>query len=187
MKCKIRKHKSDNTTMVDYSRVKEPREFRYKMQCKLLEENDSTVFLFIDTNTNAGPADKRISAMFDEKGIEYKSFKIKSTERKILGVITNVFKGDKPKMTQQMYIAKINKENYTEEVFMQSLSNYDIALGFNPKHDMEELKEEYREDLYTTFFKDEFYENFVYDSIVFRVFRSTFDVADNAKQIEEAL
>ncbi len=138
--------------IVDYNKASELYEFRYNMQHKLLEAADGDVLMFIDTNSNAGVADKRISAMLDEAGIEYTSFKIKENEKRFLGVVTGMFKSKAPKMSQRMYIAKIDKDNYTRELFMQALCVYDIALDLILTMTMEELQDEYYDEVHSTFF-----------------------------------
>lgn len=175
MKCKVKQKKDDNTIMVDYRNIRKPDIFRYKMMNKLMNMYGE-ITIFIDTNVKTKDSDRRLDVMLDNNNIEYSSFKIKTEEKKILGLIVNKIKAKKPIMTETMYIAKIPKEAFTQEFYMNCLSVYDIAMGIKPKLSIEEMVEEYREEVRDIFFDSTFFEEFTYDSIIFTIFRSTIDV-----------
>jgi len=183
MKSKIRENKSDNTVICDYHKVKNPFEFRYKVLSRLIKSDDSVV-MFIDTNTRTKKPEKRMEAYFDTNNIEYSMFKIGERQRKVLGMVLNIVRKPKPKLTEKFIIAKIKTEDFTKEFFDDCLATYDIALGFDPKVTIEKMVSDYRENVQDIFFDNEFFKDFIYDSILFTSLRSTKDVKDIVAESE---
>ena len=175
MKAKIRTNKIDNTMVCEYYNTKKPFEFRYKILSKIVNNYDNIV-MFIDTNSRTKMPDFRVEAYFDENGMEYSMFKIPQTEKKILGMVVSLVRKPKTKLIEKFIIAKINKNVFTEEFYNRYLSTYDIALGINSKLSIDQMVREYRENITEIYFKDEYFEEFIYDSIMFASMRTTLDI-----------
>ncbi|MEX1377389.1 MAG: hypothetical protein AB1Z23_07910 [Eubacteriales bacterium] len=177
MKAKIKRNKNDNTMICDYYKTDKPFEFRYKI-LKEIVGNYSNVVMFIDTNSRVRVPELRMEAYFDENNIEYSMFKIPRIEKKIFGFALNIVRKPKTKLIERYIIAKIDKDIFTEKFYADYITNYDLALGINPKLSINEMVSEYREDVSELFFNSEYFEEFLYDSIMFASMRTTIDIAN---------
>lgn len=182
MKSKIRTNKSDNTTIVEYYKLKKPIEFRYNLLSGLLKEYGEAL-MFINTNSKTETPKIRADVYLDEKNIENAVFKIEKRERKIFGISLGK-KNKADKLSERFIIAKVNENMFTKELFDSCISTYDIALGFGSKLTIEELKNDYRENATDLFFDKEYFDEFIYDSIIFTCCRSTVDTRELAEQSE---
>lgn len=168
--------------IADYKKAKKPFEFRYKLLKSVLKQCESAIMI-IDTNASVAKNRQALDLALNDHCIEYKWFKIRSSNNKILGIFTNGFNKDKKEFPEQMILANVTYENFTKELFFNGLSNYDIALGIKSKLTTEKLAEEFREDIDLIFFDQEYFEDFVYDSILFTRFRTTLDIENLIEEI----
>ncbi|MBN2880189.1 MAG: hypothetical protein JXN65_11245 [Clostridia bacterium] len=175
MKAKTSYRKNDGTTVVEYFKVSQPFEFRYNVLKNVLESEGEAV-MFIDTNSRLKKPEKRIEAYFDENNVEYSIFKIPQREGKLFGMFVNVFRKPQVKLTEKYIISRITAETFSKEFFDEYLANYDIALGFGAKLGIGEMADDYGENVTELFFDKEFFENFIYDSIIFASARSSMDI-----------
>jgi len=183
MKSKVRLNRSDNTTVVEYFRVKKPFEFRYNLLSELLKEYGEAI-MFINTNSKTKEPDMRVEAYFDENNIEYAMFKIDKNERKLFGISFGKGK-KKAKLSEKFIMGKVNADIFTEDFFNSYVSTYDIALGFGSKLTIDEMHKDYRENSVDLFFDKEYFSEFIYDSIIFTCCRSTVDTKELAAESEK--
>ena len=183
MKSKLKIRKRDNTTVVEYFKMKKPFEFRYSMMSKVLTSQGEAI-MFINTNARTKKPEKRMEVYFDENKIEYELFKIPQAEKRILGLVINTFKKPKPQLLEKFIMAKINAETFTKELFDDCISTFDIALGFGSKLTFDEIRDDYRENIMSLFFNKEYFEEFMYDSIIFACSRSTIDIKEIGLECE---
>lgn len=176
MKLKIKREKNSDKVLLDYFKLKNPHQFRARLISNILSDINDEVWMFVDTNNTINTSEIRIDAFFENNNIEYKSYKIKEIEKHMLGIIVGKLGNRKPKITKRMYVAKINKDLFEEKLFMQSLWPYNLAFGINPKISFEEIVEDFKDDITETFFNKEYFDNFMYDSILFFTFRTNFEI-----------
>jgi len=184
MKAKTSYRKNDGTTVVEYFKVSKPFDFRYKLLKSMLE-TEGEAAMFIDTNTKLKKPEKRMEAFFDENNIEYAMFKIGQREGKLFGMFVNAFRKPKLKLTERYIISKMNSEIFTREFFDEYVANYDIAFGFGAKLSISEMASDYGENITDMFFDSEYFENFIYDSIVFASARCTMDIRSLVAESEK--
>ncbi len=186
MKSKLNVRKHGDTTVVEYYKIKKPYDFRYNMLYNTLKDFGETI-MFIDTNTRIRKPENRMEAYFDEKHIEYNMFKINETEKRMLGILVNSFRKPKPKLTEKFIMAKLTPDTLTREFFDDYISDYDIAFGLGSKITIADMAENYRENIQDLFFNREFFDAFMYDSIIFASNRSTLDTKELALLSESQL
>ena len=186
MKSKLNIRKYNDTTVVEFYKLKKPYDFRYGMISGALS-GFSEAIIFIDTNTRIKKPELAMEAYFDEHNIEYEMFKINETEKRVLGILLNSFRKPKPKLTEKFIMAKITPETFTKKFFEEYVSDYDIAMGLGAKISIQDMARDYRENVQDLFFNKEFFDEFIYDSIVFLSNRNTMDTKEMALKTEKDL
>lgn len=186
MKSKLNIRKLGDTTVVEYFKLKNSYNFRYRMLSEtLLNFGEATIF--IDTNSRVKKSEMDLNDYFDQNSVEYKALNINQTEKRMLGVLINSFRKPKPKLTEKFIIAKLTPDIFTRDFFDNYVSDYDIAFGMGAKTSVTDMAEIYRDNTEELFFNNKFFDEFMYDSIIFTSNRSTIDTKELAMLCESRL
>ncbi len=177
MKVKTSKSKTGET-LVDYLNVTDKDSFRFHLLNKVLDGQNSSAVLLIDTNQRVTEkTGLEVLEDLHEKGLDPLAIKIPANPQVFFGF--EVRKWIKNEV-EYMIIIELKEQTFTKDLFML-LSRYDIAVGIDQT---EPLTNQYGVVgnnpmlLLDTCFGER-----LYDSILCTRIRSSFDISGYVKEI----
>lgn len=177
MKIKISKSKAGETR-VDYMKIFDVTQFRFRLLQKIIGNFDNNAFLFIDTNRctrrNCGPD---ILERLRLAGLEPLVLKIPADKEQFFGIQVNMWnKND----IEYVICLEMKGSPLTKEVF-DILSVCDVAAGFNQ---IEPVVNEYGiAGVNPTLLLKTCFKNQLYDSLLCSRVNSNFDISRYVEEI----
>ena len=184
-KIKITRHPEDNSTLVNYFKHKNATAFRYSLFNQILKESKENIVLILDTNRKINELEiEKIEARLKEENIIFLKSPIKAIKRKFFGLQFLNFKKNKAEKPAYVLFVELTNEQFTESLFTEILSMYDLGIGLGKKKDLSEIQSLYLVDFNHVMFNQEVFENTIYDSVIFSQLRSSIEISSIVEKIE---
>ena len=177
MKIKVIKNKKTLETRVEYFRVDDKSAFRFNLLKNILNDIDSQVTLIIDTNQVIKKISKEdIEEILSSAGVAFTVFSIKPKPKEIASIRIKDKKKNK-RENEWLYLLEISYERFSRELFEDFLQYCDLGFCIKAKKALEEVCDIIRMDSFDELmFDEEYFENYIYDSIVCETIRSSVDI-----------
>ncbi len=178
MKLKVIRNERNQETVMDYYKVRDKVAFRFELIKKMMEDRDMDRTIYLDTNQRLSKEGYHgLKEYLEKNKLIFKEMPTKARETKMFGIIIDKWLNrNKKKPLEHVLVFEMNEEAWQEDFFREHLMNFDLAIGFGRKCEFYNLCDQLLVQGQTVLFNDEFFEAFVYDSIICTSIRATFDL-----------
>lgn len=173
IKVKIIKTQSGGAA-IDYAKVPNSIAFRYYLLKKIILDAQTDITLMIDTNRcKEGKQPLLNEAWLNQKGLMFVVLPIKADKGQFFGIRLNSlsFKKD---YSETGVMFGLESKDFTEELF-ERIQNCDIGIGLGRKMPFVKLKDYWIQRGEDILFDPQFFQNSLYDSVIYGRTRSTFN------------
>jgi len=186
-KLKTKFRKNEGKYVIDYSRIQDKKNIRFKMLSKLNE--DKKLVVFIDSSLGKIEAKaseeqlyylsdeesrEKIAAYLSEKQLSHWFRTRKRQERK---KIFGFQSGDPVNIEDLLLVVVIEEKGLSQELFNMIMCTYDYSLGINPREDLDQVISDYFDQQSYRIDQSQVFESSLVESHFLMYFYSDIDIS----------